>query len=197
MVFSTTKFKVEEMKLTIVFEDHRISAEYANGVTKMVDFYTNHGNGLFFGNTTTKTEFTTTVNDSGHNMDDYWAVQYRGGNIEVEYANGHPNQVISGNTGLSNYISTLETWDAIIKAEAEEKERLESIWTWEQVRIHRDYLLGVSDKIIAWSTETGNEVPQDWTDYRQALRDITDTYGAPTGNTELVVWPTEPSWPTT
>jgi hypothetical protein len=184
------------MKLTVVFEDHRIAVEYANGVSKMVDFYTNHGNGLFFGNTTTKTAFTDTVESVGHNMNDYWAIQYSGGEMQIEYANGHPNQVVSGNTGLSDYVSTIETWDAIIQEEVAESKRLASIPTWDEIRENRNAKLLVSDKIIAWSTETGNAVPQDWTDYRQELRDITTTYGAPTGNTELVVWPTEPSWPT-
>jgi hypothetical protein len=179
------------MKLTVVFQDHRIAAEYANGVSKMVDFYTNHGDGVFFGNTTTKEAFTSTVSSVGHNMEDYWAIQYSGGEMHIEYANGHPNQVVSGNTGLSDYVSTLETWDDTIQEEI----RIASIPTWDTVRAIRDELLYKSDKIIAWSTETGNPVPQDWIDYRQDLRDLTTTYGAPTGNTELVVYPTNPSWP--
>jgi len=180
------------MKLTVVFEDYRVSADYANGVSKSVDFYTEHGD-LFFGNTTTKTAFTTAVTNAGHNMDDYWAIQYSGGQQEIEYANGHPNQVISSNTGLSSYTSLMNTWKDTI----DEEERIANIPTWDAIRAQRDGLLLNSDKIIAWSTETGNTVPSAWTTYRQDLRDITTTYGAPSGNTELVVFPDEPSWPTT
>lgn len=188
------------MKLTVVFEDHRVSVKYANGVSKMVDFYTDHGGDeetSFLGNTVTRDAFTSTVSSVGHNMNDYWAIQYHGGQMEIEYANGHPNQVISSNTGLSEYVSLMETWRDKIDADEEEKERLKNIPSWDDIRRFRDRHLLASDKIIAWSTETGNAVPQNWTDYRQDLRDITTTYGANTGNTELVVWPTEPSWPST
>ena len=178
------------MKLTVIFQDHRISAEYANGESKLVDFYTSHGE-LFFGNNTTKTAFTSTVSSVGHNMDDYWAIQYLGGEMEIEFANGHPHQTISSNTGLAEYVSLLDTWDTVIK----EEKRIKNIPSWDDIRDLRDSILYDSDAIIAWSTESGNPVPQEWTDYRQELRDITTTYGAPTGNTELVVYPTKPSWP--
>lgn len=183
------------MKLTVVFEDHRVSAQYANGVSKMVDFYTDHGNGLFFGNTTTKEAFTSTVSSVGHNMEDYWAIQYYDGQMHIEYANGHPNQVISGNTGLSEYVSTMETWRSTIDAEIVEEQRIAMIPTWDQIRETRDVRLAESDKIIAWTVESGGTVPSEWTTYRQALRDLPETYGAPTGNTELVVMPSEPAWP--
>jgi len=180
------------MKLTVVFEDHRISAKYANGVYKLVDFYTDHGNGIFFGNNSTKTAFTNTVANVGHNMDDYWAIQYSGGQMEIEYANGHPNQVVSGNTGLSEYVSLMENWRDIIDNES----RIEFVSNWDTIRVERDEFLDESDKIVAWATETGNVIPTEWVTYRQELRDITETYNAPTGNTELVVFPTKPSWPT-
>lgn len=182
------------MRLTVVFEDHRISANYANGVSKLVDFWTNHGD-HFEGNTTTKTAFTTAVSDAGHNMDDYWAIQYYDGQMEIEYANNSGNQIISGNTGLSVYTTLLDTWYQTISDEKAEKERLESIPTWDFIRKDRDQRLLQSDAIISWSTETGNSVPSEWTTYRQELRDITTTYGANTGNTELVVWPVKPAWP--
>ena len=184
------------MKLTIVFEDYRIQTEYANGHVEAVDFWTNHGD-HWEGNNATKSAFTAAVTESNHNMDDYWAIQYHGGIQQIEYANGYPNQVISSNTGLSIYTALVKKWSEIIEAERIEAERLESIPTWDDIRDTRNTLLFSSDRVVAWSTETGNALPQDWTDYRQALRDITDTYGAPTGNTELVVFPDEPSWPTT
>jgi hypothetical protein len=178
------------MKLTVVFEDHRIESQYANGHVSSIDFYTHHGDQLH-GNTTLKTIFEDTVTNAGHKMDDYWAIQYHGGQQEIEYANGHPNQTISSNTGLSDYISLVNTWSVIVK----EDTRIASIPTWDTVRSYRDEKLSDSDKIISWSTETGNTVPSEWTTYRQELRDITSTYGANTGNTELIVWPTEPAWP--
>jgi len=184
------------MKLTVVFEDYRIHTKYANGHVSDVDFYTDHGDHIF-GNTVTRDAFTSAVSSAGHNMDDYWAIQYHGGQQEIEYANGHPNQVISSNTGLSIYTSLADTWKPIIDADKVEADRIASIPTWDKVRANRDNRLLESDKIIAWATETGNTVPSAWTTYRQELRDITDTYGAPTGNTELIVWPNEPDWPTT
>jgi len=179
------------MKLTVVFPDHRVQSQYANGHVSSVDFYTDQGTGIFVGNTTTKTAFTTAVTNAGHNMDDYWAIQYSGGSYTVEYANGHSHQTVSGNTGLSEYISLVNTWKATI----DEDERIANIPTWDDIRRERDEKLLVSDKIIAWSTETGNTVPSAWTTYRTNLRDLTTTYGAPSGNTELVVFPSEPAWP--
>ena len=178
------------MKLTVIFPDYRIHSEYANGHISGVDFYTNHGD-VVSGNTTTKSAFTSAVTSAGHNMDDYWSLQYSGGQYEIEFANGHPNQVVSGNTGISDYISTVNTWKETI----DEEIRISQIPTWDAVREERDRKLLISDKIIAWSTETGNAVPAEWTTYRQALRDLTTTYGAPTGNTELVVYPNSPAWP--
>ena len=182
------------MKLTVIVPEYRIQAIYANNSVRLIDFYTPEGEvGRDpTGNTETKTAFETAVSNAGHNMDDYWAIQYSGGSHEIEFSNNSGNIVVSGNTGLSEYVSTLEAWDAILEEEA----RLAEIPTWDDIRSERDRMLSASDKIVAWSVETGNAIPQDWTDYRQDLRDITDTYGAPTGNTELVVFPDEPSWPT-
>ena len=181
------------MKLTVIVPEYRIQVTYANNSIKLIDFYTPEGElGRDpTGNTATKTAFETAVSNAGHNMNDYWAIQYSGGSHEIEYANNSANALVSGNTGLSEYVSTLETWDAIYDQEY----RLTLIPTWDSIRDSRDIKLTESDKIIAWSTETGNAVPTEWVTYRQDLRDITTTYGAPTGNTELVVWPTEPSWP--
>ena len=178
------------MKLTVIVPDYRIQAVYANNDVKIVDFYTPDGE-TPTGNTETKTAFETAVSNAGHNMNDYWAIQYSDGNHEIEYSNNYVNTVVSGNTGLSAYVSTLETWNAILI----EEERVANLPTWDDVRYTRDQLLLKSDKIIAWSTETGNTVPSAWTTYRQELRDLTTTYGAPTGNTELVSYPAEPSWP--
>lgn len=61
---------------------------------------------------------------------------------------------------------------------------------WEQVRILRDQLLAKSDVNVLpdrWTVMTA-EVQQAWTDYRQALRDIPQTFSDPAE----VVWPEEP-----
>jgi len=181
------------MKLTVIVPEYRIQVLYANNDVKILDFYTPEGEfgRTATGNTTTKTAFETAVSNASHNMDDYWAIQYSGDSHEIEFSNNSGNIIVSGNTGLSEYVSTLETWDAILK----EEERIAYIPTWDQIRENRDDFLSKSDKIIAWSTETGNTVPSAWTTYRQELRDITTTYGAPSGNTELVVFPSEPAWP--
>ena len=180
------------MKLTIVFPDYRIQAQYANGENQSIDMYTDYGDSGFSGSDASKLAFETVVSDVGHNMDDYWAIQYSGGQQIIEFANGSGNQIISSNTGLSEYLSLINTWQPIF----DEEQRIANLPTWDDIRQTRDTKLTESDKIVAWSVETGNAIPQDWTDYRQDLRDITDTYGAPTGNTELVVYPDEPSWPT-
>ena len=183
------------MKLTIVFEDYRVSAEYANGHFQTWDAYTRTDSETFSGNTVQKSAFEDAVANSGFNMADYWAVQYSGGNHEIEFANGAPHQTVSGNTGLSYFMSALEGWTQQIAVDKAEAEALAAIPSWDDIRDLRDGLLTASDKIIAWSTETGNAVPADWVTYRQNLRDITTTYGAPSGNTELVVMPSKPSWP--
>ena len=56
------------------------------------------------------------------------------------------------------------------------------------VRGERNAKLAQSDWIVAVSYERGEPVPQDWADYRQALRDITDQAGFPYS----VEWPTKP-----
>lgn len=56
------------------------------------------------------------------------------------------------------------------------------------VRAERDTLLAACDWIVTKSLELGEAVPQDWLDYRQALRDVTSQDGFP----NTVVWPTAP-----
>jgi hypothetical protein len=57
-----------------------------------------------------------------------------------------------------------------------------------QVRMVRDGLLQGSDYIVLMYTEKGADVPQNWVDYRQALRDIPSQAGFP----NTVTWPTRP-----
>lgn len=56
------------------------------------------------------------------------------------------------------------------------------------IRMKRGGLLAQSDWIVPYHLERGQAVPQEWLDYRQALRDITTQEGFPYN----VVWPTKP-----
>jgi hypothetical protein len=58
---------------------------------------------------------------------------------------------------------------------------------WVYVRKERDLLLSQSDWMVARSAETGEPMAQEWAQYRQALRDITDQR-----NPFLIVWPEMP-----
>ena len=55
-------------------------------------------------------------------------------------------------------------------------------------RAERDRLLTESDWVTIRATDTGDPVPTEWLDYRQALRDITEQTGFP----EEIEWPQEP-----
>lgn len=57
-----------------------------------------------------------------------------------------------------------------------------------QVRDERNKLLDDSDWVIIRAQETGEDIPQDWITYRNALRDITDQPGFP----EDLTWPEKP-----
>jgi hypothetical protein len=56
------------------------------------------------------------------------------------------------------------------------------------VRAQRDAILSQTDWIVTKSLEAGQPVPQEWADYRQALRDIPTQSGFPLA----VVWPVKP-----
>jgi len=58
--------------------------------------------------------------------------------------------------------------------------------TWEQIRAQRDVLLAASDWSALPDVTLANK--QAWLDYRQALRDIPNTFSNP----EDVVWPAKP-----
>lgn len=57
-----------------------------------------------------------------------------------------------------------------------------------RLRAKRDSLLSQTDWVVVKSYESSQPVPQEWVDYRQALRDITQQEGFPTN----VTWPTKP-----
>jgi len=55
---------------------------------------------------------------------------------------------------------------------AEELAAEREVW-WKGHRIERNFRLAESDWVVTKSLEQGQPVPQEWLDYRQALRDIT------------------------
>ena len=57
-----------------------------------------------------------------------------------------------------------------------------------EARAKRNRLLTESDWVTIRATDTGDPVPTEWVDYRQALRDITEQMGFP----EEIEWPQEP-----
>lgn len=57
-----------------------------------------------------------------------------------------------------------------------------------KVRKKRDALIAESDWRVIRATETGVPISQEWIDYRQALRDISNQEGFP----KEITWPTEP-----
>lgn len=59
---------------------------------------------------------------------------------------------------------------------------------WNNIRNQRNILLSESDWIVTKAIETKTDIPEDWSQYRQALRDITTTYSNP----KDVVWPSKP-----
>lgn len=63
------------------------------------------------------------------------------------------------------------------------------------LRFQRDRLLKDCDWVVARSVDTGKPVPQEWAAYRQALRDITETYPNPQlerGKLINIDWPVKP-----
>lgn len=56
-------------------------------------------------------------------------------------------------------------------------------------RAQRDSLLAACDWVVVRSQELGEPVPQEWADYRQALRDVPQQEGFPTD----IDWPDKPA----
>ena len=75
----------------------------------------------------------------------------------------------------------------IIRSEDEMPLELITAARWDEVRKTRNKLLEETDWIVTVSNENGTSVPDNWKEYRQALRDIT-TQADPNN----VTWPTKP-----
>ena len=56
------------------------------------------------------------------------------------------------------------------------------------VRNNRDRFLTETDWVVVKHNELGTPIPQEWLDYRQALRDVPQQAGFPTD----INWPTKP-----
>ena len=115
------------------------------------------------------------------------AVQWYGDHGEVEY--NDRNEEI---TDFSAFESIMGDRQAEIDRRDEEavQEALDNEPSEEEKdRIVRNELLEETDWIVIKYLDIGEPVPQEWSDYRQALRDITEQAGFP-GNVD---WPTEPT----
>jgi len=77
-------------------------------------------------------------------------------------------------------------WTQMKTAEQIEAERLEQAS--ESARNQRDRLLTETDWVVVKHNELDAPIPQEWLDYRQALRDIPLQTGFP----DNVEWPQEP-----
>jgi len=60
--------------------------------------------------------------------------------------------------------------------------------TWDEIRTERDRLLTLCDWVVVKSQETGVGISTEWTNYRQALRDITSQ-----SNPNVIIWPEKPT----
>lgn len=94
------------------------------------------------------------------------------------------DQVYIEGQGLVNLTSEEQTaFDA--------RRASDAAWRTSDLRRVRDQKLADSDWVVIKEREEGGSVSNfaAWKTYRQALRDITDTYS----DLDTVVWPTEPS----
>lgn len=60
--------------------------------------------------------------------------------------------------------------------------------TWDMIRSMRDDMLRQTDWVVLRAYELDEPVPQEWKDYRKALRDITTDFADPSD----VEWPEQP-----
>lgn len=70
-----------------------------------------------------------------------------------------------------------------------EVERLTDAEPMRMLRLERDKKLAETDWVTVRATDTGIPVSDEWNAYRQALRDITNTYTS----LDNVVWPVPPT----
>jgi len=113
------------------------------------------------------------------------AVQWFGDRGEIEY-NDHNEE-----------ITDFFEFDAVMADRQAELDRLvqealdNELSEEEKDRADRDALLKETDWIVVKYLDIGNSVPQEWSEYRQALRDLTQQTGFPSD----VEWPVSPDAP--
>lgn len=95
-------------------------------------------------------------------------------------------KVIQNNTPTLVNDSWVLGWTILDKTESEIAEYQEIAEV--EARRLRNRYLSQSDWIVTFHTEKGTAIPQEWLDYRQALRDISMQEGFPFN----VIWPTIP-----
>ena len=111
------------------------------------------------------------------------AVQWFGDHGEVEYKDH--NEEITEFSKFDKIMTDRQTEIDRLAQEALDNEPSEE----EKDRTQRDGLLNDTDWIVVKYLDIGSSVPQEWTDYRQSLRDVTEQAGFP-GNVD---WPEEPT----
>lgn len=112
----------------------------------------------------------------GTNPVDHWVVRVEFSDVSTNLAD-----LIVGKIVESEYFK-----DAIISNSMAsiEDEQLDL-----KAKLKRNTLLNESDWIVVKSVEANNPVPNEWIQYRQALRDITTQPGYP----KNIVWPQKPT----
>ena len=82
------------------------------------------------------------------------------------YDEAYPNDAPYIEAAIANgWEDITDSWPTVVTPTPEE--------TAAQIRNRRDALLAKTDWIVVKSLEQGQEVPAEWKEYRQALRDIT------------------------
>ena len=97
------------------------------------------------------------------------------------------NQVITNHGGsVEDYeISTSET--QVEETDLRTSAEIEAV-KWAEIRVERNRRLSLCDWTGAADTKLTGQDKQDWWDYRQALRDLPQTYATP----DEVIWPDPP-----
>jgi hypothetical protein len=84
-----------------------------------------------------------------------------------------------------------DDYTIIVKKSEQEMEPVAPVTTdeewWKLYRDKRNTILTQTDWIVTKYTEQNQPIPQEWIDYRQALRDITSQ------SLPNIVWPTKPT----
>ena len=105
--------------------------------------------------------------------------EFQGNWNKVVGADDNQNAIIT-----TNFDDLGVTWEQV-ETKLTELSALDDI---KRLRFERDRLLKETDWVTLRSYSQGVPVPQEWADYHQALRDITNTYTS----LDDVVWPEKP-----